>query len=110
MEISIEKIKSWFEKISRGKPSYDKEGIKPSRDWKVMIAVAAIVFCLEAALALFIYFQIENGAWFQTPEDTALTQVFINQNLLQQVADQIDAKAAVYSGASTTPVALDPSL
>lgn len=110
MEISTEKIKLWFEKIFRGKPSYEKEGIKPSRDWRTTIVVVAVVFCLEVVLALFVYFQIENGVWFQTSDDTTLTQVSINQNLLQQVASQIDTKSVIYSGASTTPAIADPSL
>ena len=107
-QISIEKIKRWFEKISRGKASYGKEGIKPANDWGVLIIVATIVFCLEGALAWFIYFQIENGVWFNQPTDSVITNVSLDQNLLQKITGQIDAKSAT-SSAPTNQIN-DPSL
>jgi hypothetical protein len=108
--ISIEKIKKWFEKISRGKPSYGKNGIKPKRDWGVIIVITAIVFCLEATLSAFVYFQIENDSWFRQPQNTTLTEVSINQNLLEKISGQIDQKNATYNATSTPKTISDPLL
>lgn len=109
-QISIEKIKKWFEKISRGKASYGKEGIKPGKDWSVLIIAITIIFCLEAISAFFIYFQIENNVWFQEPNNTGLTEVSINQNLLQKISGQIDERNATYNATSTLKSVSDPSL
>ncbi len=107
-QISMEKIKKWFEKINRGKPSYSKQGIRPAKDWNIIVVITAIVFCLEAVLSIFIYFQIESGAWFQESENTTLTKVSINQNLLGKISGQVDTKATTFS-ASVGSV-IDPSL
>ena len=109
-QISIEKVKKWFEKISRGKASYGKEGIKPRNDWNILIIVVAVIFCLEAISAFFIYFQIENDVWFQEPNNTGLIEVSINQNLLQKISGQIDERDATYNATSTTKSVSDPSL
>ena len=109
-QISMEKIKAWFGKIRSGRSSYDKTGIKPARDWKMMLVFAAVVFCLEAALAWFVYFQVESGAWVSEPQETTPTEVSINQNLLQKVAGEVGAKAAAYSATSTDKGPADPSL
>jgi hypothetical protein len=108
--LSLEKIKKWFQKISHGKVSYSKEGIKPTNDWDIIIAIVAVIFCLEAALAFFIYFQIQSGSWFQDPQTNSLTEISINQNLLQKITGQIDDKSAIYSATSTSQVVSDPSL
>jgi hypothetical protein len=108
-EISMEKIKVWFGRLRHGKETYKKEGIKPKNDWNFIIVASAVIFCLGGMLAAFIYFQIENGAWFQKPQDDTLTEVSINQNLLQKITGQIDTKAAAYSASSGVSVG-DPSL
>jgi hypothetical protein len=108
-EISMEKIKIWFGGLWCSKQSYDKEGIKPKKDWSFIIIAVAIIFCLEGILAAFVYFQIENGVWFQNPQQNTLTEVSINQILLQKISNQIDAKAAAYAAPSGGSVP-DPSL
>ena len=108
-QISIEKIKQWFGKIMKGKPSYGKEGMKPEKDWDRMIVAVVILFCVEALLALFIYFEIKNNAWFNQPEDSTVSHTSLNQNLLQKITGQIDAKSAAYSSSPSVGVS-DPSL
>ena len=95
-QISIGSVKEWFKKIGRGKPSYGKEGIKPAKDWSVLVIGFIIIFCLEALLAWFIYFQIENGSWFNQPSDGSINYVSLNQNLLQKITGELEAKSAVY--------------
>ena len=67
-------------------------------------------FCLEALLAWFIYFQIENGSWFNQPSDGSINYVSLNQNLLQKITGELEAKSAVYFASSTPQKISDPSL
>ncbi len=108
-KISIEKIKKWFERISKGRFSYDKIGIKPESDWRKIVIITTIVFCLEMILSCFIYFQIKDNRWFTFPENGTVNYASLNQNLLQKTVGQINAKNTIFSSQAGNNIS-DPSL
>ena len=106
-QLSVQKIKEWLVKTV-GQKTYEKQGISPSKDWKIILTLTAVFFLLEAILSVFIYFQIKNGVWFDRPSDAMISKISINQNLLKGVTDSLDSKVVKYFNQNIS-VPADPS-
>ncbi len=89
MSEQINKIKAWYGEISEKKISFEKKGIKPRRDWSIILFA---VFCLVLVLAGFSYYfyvAIDNGTFFTISEEDTLNEVKINNNLLLKISGDI---------------------
>lgn len=94
MDQYIKKIKLYFNGLIKKDHPYKQEGIRPSRDWKIIVISLAIILFATALMALYFYIQVNNGSLFKTPEDSSNVSVTIDQKALEKTIEKIDVKQA----------------
>ena len=111
MKDYLQKIKIWFNKLKAGRVSYDKGGLKPLRDWRIILITTSIIIFILAIFAFYFYIQIESGKLFVSTNEVSDTQLKINDSLLKKTVDELNTResstAQIKSGQITAP---DPSL
>ena len=107
----FKKIKKWFESMSFKKTSYEKDGIKPKRDWYIVLFVTFILACLCADVARFLFRQIDQGKFFVSKNQIVLEPVVIDNQLLQKTIDGINSRQKDWTDfLQNKSVPTDPSL
>ena len=90
MQELFKKIKKWLEKISVKKSSYAKEGIKPKRDWYIILFIGFILVCVLADFARYLFKQIDQGKLFAIEKQNTEEPIIIDSKLLQKTIDDIN--------------------
>lgn len=110
MKDSIEKIKSWWLKVSTKKPVYEKKGMSPMRDWKIIFITAQIVVVIGAVGSFIFYRLVDSGEYFAVSEEVMQNEVKINIALLQKTVDDIKAREkSMEDSKRGTGIPADPS-
>lgn len=104
----FEKIKKIFSGSFQRKSFYGQEGIRPKNDWRIIVIFTFIAFCTISILSWYIHDQVINGRWFQINPETNKSNHTINQTLLKNTIDSIDARNKIFQN-GVTPLG-DPSL
>ncbi len=92
MSSLINKIKSWYKSQNKSEISYDKIGINPGKQWAVVLLVTFLVLFILAILAFYLYVEIESGNFFETENKDFLSDVKINNTLLEKVLGDISER------------------
>ena len=92
MADNIQKIKAWYEKMHVSQVSYEKSGIKPTKDWRILLGVTCMMLCLLAVLAFYFYTSVNNGSFFTTSQDGVMNEVKINESLFNKTIDNINTR------------------
>ena len=88
----LQKIKTWYGKIKTRKVSYDKPGIRPSADWKMMLVLSFCILCVLGLAAGYFYYKISNGELFMSQQDATAKDAEIDMVLLKKTVADIKAK------------------
>ncbi len=90
MKKSSEQFRVWLEKLKSAKHSYQKKGIRPTRDWNIMLVTSFVISLFVAIYAVFFYYQINNISIFQVERVEDQSATGINRPLLDAVVKDID--------------------
>lgn len=88
----LQKIKPLYEKMGMGKVSYERKGIHPSKDWKIILTTTFVIICLLAFFAIYFYLKIEKGEIFVVTREGVGKDAEINEILLKKVVLEIKNK------------------
>ncbi len=84
------KIKNWYQNLTSAKISFERTGIKPTRDWNVVVFSAMLVLFISGGLAFYFYVKVENGTFFNEYVAEELKEVKINNSLLGKLITDIN--------------------
>jgi hypothetical protein len=87
-----QKIKDWYEKLKPTKASFDRSGISPKKDWRVMLVSTFLALVICAGISLYLYIQINSGALFFTLTDNTEIEVKIDKVLLEKTINDINIR------------------
>ncbi len=88
----ISKIKNWYQTRGVSKISFERKGIKPTRDWNIVIFSAALLLFISGAIAFYFYIKVESGTFFSTTTAEDLKEVKINNKVLDKLIADINAR------------------
>ncbi len=107
----LKKIKPFLPKLFQKKVSYDKGGLRPSRDWRNILITTFLTLCILASFSFYFYLQVGAGKFFAVTQEDTQNEVKINRNLLDKVVKDInDRKASLEQIKQNKIVPPDPSL
>ena len=107
----IQKIKNLFNKAKTPKISYVRAGVRPLRDWRIMLSAVFICLFVTAAFAFYFYTQIDNGSLFSSPASDVVGGPKINPTLLKKIVDDsIARESSRLEIQNSKPIPSDPSL
>ncbi len=92
MSDSINKIKIWFSKNLQKKNSYDREGIRPTKDWEIILGLTLLAFFVSVVVAGYFYIQVNSNSVFQVDADIVENEVKINKPLLDKTISDINER------------------
>ncbi len=90
MSETFNKIKLWYQNHSSSKITFERKGIKPTRDWSIVIFSSLIILLGLGSLAFYFYHQVENGTFFTAVVSEELTEVKINNKVLDRLIADIN--------------------
>lgn len=90
-------IKTWYEKMVAEQVSYEKVGLQPTKDWKIMLSTTSILLILMAVFAFYFYVKIENGEIFVVTQEDSARDIEIDTTLLKKVVDDTKERADYFS-------------
>ena len=94
MKDYLQKIKSIVGGLKKEKTSYERGGINPGRDWRILLSITFVILCILAILAVYFYIQIDRGRLFVVPEDSIEDKTKINMILLEKIVGEVKAREA----------------
>lgn len=86
------KIKNWYQNFSSSQISFERKGIKPTKDWNIVIFSSLIVLLITGGIAFYFYVQVEKGTFFGATETEDLAEVKINNNILNKLIADINKR------------------
>lgn len=88
----IQKIKNWYQNFSSSKISFERKGIKPTRDWNIVIFSSLVVLFICGGLAFYFYIKVDNGTFFGATVSEELAEIKINNKVLDKLIADINAR------------------
>ena len=92
MKNQFNKIKSWFGHLQMKNESYDKGGIKPAHDWRIILSTTFFVLIILGAVAGYFYIEVNKGNLFNTSKNTLDSEAQINKPLLDKTIQDIKTR------------------
>ena len=77
--------------------TYEKSGVKPAKDWNILLGVTCVMLCLLAILAFYFYTSVNDGSFFATFQDSVMNEVKINENLFNKTIDNINTREMLFN-------------
>ena len=111
MKLYIEKIKSWYSSLKISEPSYEKEGVSPYKDWRIILTSTFVALVVLAGAAYYFYIEVDSGNFFTVSEETEGNEVKINNTLFKKIVDDINNRKQSMENIQKNKIAPpDPSL
>lgn len=106
-----QKIKDWYTKISPTKTSFERSGISPKRDWRILLVSTFAVVLVMAGISLYLYIQINNGTLFVTLTENTEIEVKIDKVLLEKTINDINVRKTTLGDViQNKSIPADPSI
>ena len=102
----FKKFIHWFGGIK--KETYERDGIRPARDWYFMLVGSVILLGLSALLAGYIYILVSEGKIFASNKKGDQKVVNVNSELLGKIVNDIKTREENFQTNKTIPP--DPSI
>ena len=107
----IKKYKDLFKKFSKTEATYDKSGIKPTKDWRIILIVTSVVLFVLGGVAGYFYFEVNSGNLFSVETDQTQDIIKINRTSLDKAVDRLRNNKSLFDSAiSSENIPQDPSL
>lgn len=111
MKDILQKIKSFYVKVIKKEETYQRHGIKPTRDWSILLLTSFIVSVVLIIFTSYFYIQIKNDRLFVVDETNTLKEVTINTDILNKTIDDIKAREETTNNIKNNKIGSpDPSL
>ena len=111
MKDLLQKIKKFYVKVIKKEETYQRHGIKPTRDWSILLLVSFITSVVLIIFTSYFYIQIKNDRLFVVDETNTLKEVNINTNILNKTIDDIKAREGTTNNIKNNKISSsDPSL
>lgn len=110
MEEIIKKIKNLVPKGEAKKTTYEKNGIKPIKDWGMLLVLSNLVVILCGLAAVYVYYQIDNDTFVSTESSVQGSDVKINTLLLSNIVNDLNDRADSFERIKSEKVPTDPSI
>lgn len=111
MEDYINKAKVWLSSMKNKESSYEKEGIRPKRDWEIILSGATFALFIMALVAGYFYTQVNKGNLFQVASGDTENEIKINKTLLDKTINDINDRQKSFDAAKQgSNIPPDPSL
>jgi len=85
-------LKEKFIKPGKTIFSYERKGIRPNRDWNIILICAGLMLSALIFIAFYFYFQIEEGQIFMVNEKDSQREIKINAELFQKIVNDINTR------------------
>lgn len=86
------KIKNWYKGMREPKITFERKGIRPNKDWNRIIFSSFFIICILGGMAFYFYLEVDKGTFFSIPEEEMISEVKINNNLLNKVIDGVNSR------------------
>ena len=107
----FQKIKGLYGKIHITHLSYEKRGMRPKHDWKILLVTSCIVLLLMTFFSFYFYTRISQGRLFVVTKNNSGKEVTINSILLQKIVNEIKLREeSLHAIKQNKVVPSDPSL
>ena len=91
--------------------SYEERGMRPLRDWDILLVTSCLTLLFIALFAFYFYGQINQGKLFIVTQNDVDREVKINANLLQKITNEIKLReTTLQSIKQNKAIPSDPSL
>jgi hypothetical protein len=111
MKEYINKLKVLYSSLKITRTSYNKKGIRPENDWRILLITTFIILCVVSAYAVYFYIEVRDGKIFVTEKDNINNQTKLNKPLLDKIVNEIDSKNIEFLKLQNSSLGLkDPSL
>ncbi len=107
----LNKIKGGFGKPETKKVSYKTSGIRPKRDWAIILATMSILIVIFISFASYVYVKIDRGELFLVEYDKQLRELKLEEKILKKVILDINQRAESLKALDTNKIIPpDPSI
>ena len=106
----LQKIKTWYAKIRIKRESYVVSGIKPIRDWRILLISTLVIVVVMAIFAFYFYVQIDKGKLFVVKVSKTQNDTKINEVLLKKTVNDINSRKASLNEIRNKNAPEDPSI
>ena len=107
----FQKIKGLYGKINIRHVSYERGGMRPKRDWNILLSLASIVLLILIFSSSYLYKGISKGSLFMVTKNNVDREVRINSSLLQKVVGDIKLREESFKNTKQNKgIPADPSL
>ncbi len=89
----INKIKELLHRLNKKEATYEREGVRPKRDWQIILFVFTISLLFLAAAAGYFYLQVSTGKIFSVSAQESLDEIKINKALLNKTIGDINERS-----------------
>ncbi|HBZ04800.1 MAG: hypothetical protein UU11_C0013G0009 [Parcubacteria group bacterium GW2011_GWF2_40_69] len=106
-----QKIKLFYVGLTKKESVYKRRGIKPTRDWLVILTTNLVLFCILGVFGFYFYTQINKDKLFITEKANAIEVVRINTGLLKKTVEDIHSREEQTTSIKNNGTVLaDPSI
>jgi len=107
----MQQLKAFLNKRKARRGSYGQEGIRPQRDWQLMLYPTAIAVVAVSTLGFYVYNLVETGQFAAAQSSPGQKEVKINSELLKKQIQNLSDRAARWDALNqNVEPAKDPSL
>ena len=106
----LQKIKTWYGKVRTKGQSYKISGIRPVRDWRIILFSTQIIILILVIVAFYFYTQINQGKFFVVKDNSTKDDIKINEVLLKKTVNDINLRKTSFEEIRNKGVPSDPSL
>ncbi len=106
----INNLGTWYKPEKGHALSYEREGIRPAKDWDTMLTTASVVLLILAGAAYYFYVRVEGGI-FALSSETIQNEAKINNALFKKTVDDINNRKTARENLNRNlKIPADPSL
>ncbi len=107
----IKLIKDWWKKANKSSNSYDKGGIKPYRDWKIILVSTFFVLVIVGGLSTYLYMEVGQGRLFAVSDTESVNEAKINRPVLDKAIGVMKERKSLFDGIKNGEgIPADPSI
>jgi len=104
-------IMGWFKPSAIKHISYKKSGVRPQRDWHIILIITFLLLLINGSVGYYIYVQINEGGFFTVDQPDTGNNVTFNAKLFEKTLSDINARQTQAQALKDHPIAIpDPSL
>ncbi|MBA3733487.1 hypothetical protein H0W91_03900 [Patescibacteria group bacterium] len=111
MKEYLNKILKIYKDLKSKHSSYERQGINPANDWKLLLMLVTLILFILAIYAFYLYSQIEQGTIYTINNPVIEKNIKLNTALFDKTVEDINKRAEIYSNTvNNKSIPNDPAL